>query len=1037
MKKGAISLLILGVMFTGVNTTYADIFTASNPAEFETALGDAEDGNNRADIIQLQDGCCDLAGWNLRYEVNQNGPLTIQPHPGNSFDVVLDGGSGGVIPLPPGVIANQILEITDLDDFDNDLNEFIRIEGITFQNAIGTALTVTATDIEIVNSRFIDNAPDFSLSPSIRLGGGAVLQGKSVTLENNRFDGNFGAPDMCGGVLIAGRSVLVNNFGQAGPIRLDSNIFVGNSGGGPYFSLGGGGACIRPANAVGGTTTLTNNVFDANTCSEFLGCPGGLEIGNTSAQPHTVTVTNNTFINNEALQSGAYAGAVIQMLFADINVYNNIFWNNLDSSPSPVPLDLVVSEPDNINVSTDVLFNLFTSGAVPGTGGSAGSSWLITNLDSSDSRNPNKGGEDPILDASYHLPVGASPAKDYGDSNAPGIPALDFEGDIRGSGSAVDSGADEFAPPTPDIAVSPTSLAFPDTVVPQSPAPLDVTVSNNGTADLFISVFSLDDTTNFSISSGTCSVSLAPLSSCVATVTFRPQSVAAFSASLTVVSNDPDTPNTVVPLSGNGVSTPAPDIDVDRTSITFPDIVVSPLNESSPEVITISNTGSGNLNIDNIALVNGNDFTLDPGSCGTEFFTIIPGANCTVSVVFAPQTVASGLTDTLRIISDDPDENPLDISLSGNGTAAPAPNIQVVPSSFDFGEVVENQSTTTTVTVSNIGNLGLAINGIALDTGAEFSLDTGNCGSTLAAGENCTITITFSPTAGGVFNDTLTIDSTDPDSPIVDVNVTGTGLADSDGDGVPDRDDASPNDATVATPPAATGTGNITISTSSGTLSQVHALLDTDVNQDNRPTGVSFPDGLVSFQVVGLMLGETITIDIVFPTAFPASGARYFLADANGFTELLDVEFNGNVARLTKTDGGNGDLDGVENGEITDPSGWAESVLTDGGSGGGGCFIATAAYGSYLDPHVKTLRRFRDQYLLTNVPGEWFVRIYYQHSPPIADYIRERETLKTIVRSVLTVAVYSIEYPVVAGLVLLLPPLMVIRQRKRRKNQIL
>lgn len=107
------------------------------------------------------------------------------------------------------------------------------------------------------------------------------------------------------------------------------------------------------------------------------------------------------------------------------------------------------------------------------------------------------------------------------------------------------------------------------------------------------------------------------------------------------------------------------------------------------------------------------------------------------------------------------------------------------------------------------------------------------------------------------------------------------------------------------------------------------------------------------------------------------------------------------------------------------------------GGGSSSCFIATAAYGSYLDPHVKTLRRFRDQYLLTNVPGEWFVRIYYQHSPPIADYIRERETLKTIVRSVLTVAVYSIEYPVLAGLVLLLPPLMVIRQRKRRKNQIL
>ena len=110
------------------------------------------------------------------------------------------------------------------------------------------------------------------------------------------------------------------------------------------------------------------------------------------------------------------------------------------------------------------------------------------------------------------------------------------------------------------------------------------------------------------------------------------------------------------------------------------------------------------------------------------------------------------------------------------------------------------------------------------------------------------------------------------------------------------------------------------------------------------------------------------------------------------------------------------------------------TTVEDDGGGGGGCFIATAAYGSYLDPQVVALRRFRDRYLLTNAPGEWFVGFYYRHSPPLADFIREREMLRTAVRLLLTPVVYSIEYPVAAFLVLLLPPLVAIRHRKQRKK---
>ncbi|MBI5746471.1 MAG: fibronectin type III domain-containing protein [Nitrospirae bacterium] len=63
----------------------------------------------------------------------------------------------------------------------------------------------------------------------------------------------------------------------------------------------------------------------------------------------------------------------------------------------------------------------------------------------------------------------------------------------------------------------------------------------------------------------------------------------------------------------------------------------------------------------------------------------------------------------------------------------------------------------------------------------------------------------------------------------------------------------------------------------------------------------------------------------------------------------------------------------------------------------GRCFIATAVYGSNLEPEVLLLRRFRNHYLLTNLLGRKLVDLYYNLSPPAADYIRRHEWLKPVV----------------------------------------
>jgi uncharacterized repeat protein (TIGR01451 family) len=85
------------------------------------------------------------------------------------------------------------------------------------------------------------------------------------------------------------------------------------------------------------------------------------------------------------------------------------------------------------------------------------------------------------------------------------------------------------------------------------------------------------------------------------------------------------------------------------------------------------------------------------------------------------------------------------------------------------------------------------------------------------------------------------------------------------------------------------------------------------------------------------------------------------------------------------------------------------------GGGGGGCFIATAAFGSALHPHVESLRHFRDQYLLTNGPGRMFVGLYYRYSPPLAGFIAVRPALRVAVRGLLWPLVFAVERPLPAA----------------------
>jgi len=81
-------------------------------------------------------------------------------------------------------------------------------------------------------------------------------------------------------------------------------------------------------------------------------------------------------------------------------------------------------------------------------------------------------------------------------------------------------------------------------------------------------------------------------------------------------------------------------------------------------------------------------------------------------------------------------------------------------------------------------------------------------------------------------------------------------------------------------------------------------------------------------------------------------------------------------------------------------------------SKGGGCLIATAAYGSELAPQVQQLRELRDNQLLNTESGtsfmESFNNFYYSFSPIIADYERENPVFREMVKIAITPMISSL-----------------------------
>jgi len=104
--------------------------------------------------------------------------------------------------------------------------------------------------------------------------------------------------------------------------------------------------------------------------------------------------------------------------------------------------------------------------------------------------------------------------------------------------------------------------------------------------------------------------------------------------------------------------------------------------------------------------------------------------------------------------------------------------VSLSSTSLTFGnQAVGTSSAPQTVTLSNTGTGGLKIGSIAI-TGSNSSdfTETNTCGGSVAAGKNCTIKVTFTPTAAGSRSASVSITDNAPGSPQA-VSLSGTGTA--------------------------------------------------------------------------------------------------------------------------------------------------------------------------------------------------------------------------------------------------------------------
>ncbi len=382
------------------------------------------------------------------------------------------------------------------------------------------------------------------------------------------------------------------------------------------------------------------------------------------------------------------------------------------------------------------------------------------------------------------------------------------------------------------IGVSPGSLGFPATITGAASSPQTATVQNTGGAPVQLGSPTISESggSDFKLSSSTCGSSLAAGASCSLSVEFAPAQTGARMAQLQLPGSAPGSPYSVS-LSGTGLQ-PA-SLALSPSPLNFAAEPVSTI--SAPQTLSVTNTGGAPAQL-GTAAVSG-DYILSADSCGS---TLAAGASCTVSIEFSPMSTGSR-AGLFTLPSPSVVNGQVTAPLNGTGSAA-----ALTPISINFG--AQQQSVTSapqSFTLTNTGGSPAQI-GTATASG-DFTAATDKCPATLAANAQCSISVTFTPSATGARSGTLTLPY---NSGSVSAALSGTGTA-------PGMLTFSPSSLTFAATAENTSSAaqSITVTNTGGNPASISAL---------TPSGPFSISGGSCQSLPTLSVNASCTLQIVF-----------------------------------------------------------------------------------------------------------------------------------------------------------------------------